>query len=91
MARIASQLAASSLRPPRGGRRAPHFNRPPCCRRGPSRAICALLGNMCSLGVRSLGVSCELCHHAAVLNVEPWQNVQARRKPARGSWEPRSS
>jgi hypothetical protein len=30
------------------------------------------LGNMRSLGVRSLGVSCELCHHAAVLSVEPW-------------------
>jgi hypothetical protein len=30
------------------------------------------LGNMRSLGVRSLAVSCELCHHAAVLSAEPW-------------------
>jgi hypothetical protein len=29
------------------------------------------LGNMRSLGVRSLAVSCELCHHAAVLSAEP--------------------
>jgi hypothetical protein len=30
------------------------------------------LVNMRSLGVRSLAVLCELCHHAAVLNAEPW-------------------
>jgi hypothetical protein len=28
------------------------------------------LGNMRSLGVRSLAVSCSLCHHAAVVDVE---------------------
>jgi hypothetical protein len=28
------------------------------------------LGNMRSLGVRSLAVSCILCHHAARLNVD---------------------
>jgi hypothetical protein len=27
---------------------------------------------MRSLGVRSLAVSCELCHHAAVLSAGPW-------------------
>ena len=27
---------------------------------------------MRSLGVRSLAVSCMLCHHGAVLSVEPW-------------------
>jgi hypothetical protein len=30
------------------------------------------LGNMRSLGVRLLAVSCTLCHHAAVLSAEPW-------------------
>jgi hypothetical protein len=30
------------------------------------------LGNMRSLGVRSIAITCELCHHAAVLSVEPW-------------------
>jgi hypothetical protein len=30
------------------------------------------LGNMRSNGVRSLAVSCTLCHHAAVLSAEPW-------------------
>jgi hypothetical protein len=30
------------------------------------------LGNMRSLGVRSLAVSGDLCHHAAVLSVERW-------------------
>jgi hypothetical protein len=32
------------------------------------------LGNMRSLGVRSIAVTCELCHHAAVLSVEPWHD-----------------
>jgi hypothetical protein len=32
------------------------------------------LGNMRSLGVRSLAVSCELCHHTAVLSAEPWSD-----------------
>ena len=30
------------------------------------------LGNMRSLGVRSLAVTCELCHHDAVLSAERW-------------------
>jgi hypothetical protein len=30
------------------------------------------LGNMCSLGVRSLAVICKLCHHEAVLPAERW-------------------
>jgi hypothetical protein len=32
----------------------------------------ARIGNMRSLRVRSLAASCELCHHAALLNAEPW-------------------
>jgi len=30
------------------------------------------LANMRSLGVRSLAVTCELCHHAAVVDVARW-------------------
>ena len=30
------------------------------------------LGNMRSLGVRSLAVTCELCHHRAVLPADRW-------------------
>lgn len=30
------------------------------------------LGNMRELGVRSLAVTCELCHHEAVLSAERW-------------------
>jgi hypothetical protein len=30
------------------------------------------LRNMRAQGVRSLSVTCELCHHAAVLSVEAW-------------------
>ena len=30
------------------------------------------LGNMRSLGVRSLAVTCELCHHEAVLPADRW-------------------
>jgi hypothetical protein len=32
------------------------------------------LGNMRSQGVRSLSVSCWLCHHGAVLPVDRWPN-----------------
>jgi hypothetical protein len=32
------------------------------------------LGNMRAQGVRSLSVTCELCHHAAVLSVDPWSD-----------------
>jgi hypothetical protein len=30
------------------------------------------LGNMRELGVRSLAVTCELCHHEAVLQADDW-------------------
>ena len=30
------------------------------------------LGNMRSLGVRSLAVTCEVCHHRAVLPADRW-------------------
>ena len=30
------------------------------------------LGNMRAHGVRSLDVSCWLCHHRAILSAEPW-------------------
>ena len=30
------------------------------------------LGNMRELGVRSLAVTCELCHHQAVLPADRW-------------------
>ena len=33
------------------------------------------LGNMRSLGVRSLFVTCELCHHEAVLPAERWADA----------------
>jgi hypothetical protein len=31
-----------------------------------------MLGNMLAQGVRSLSVSCWLCHHDAVLGVDRW-------------------
>jgi hypothetical protein len=31
-----------------------------------------MLGNMRRKGVRSLAVSCAICHHQAVLDVEAW-------------------
>jgi hypothetical protein len=44
------------------------------------------LGNMRSLGVRSLFVTCELCHHAAVLSAERWGDATLVRgiPPAHG-------
>jgi hypothetical protein len=33
------------------------------------------LGNMRSLGVRSLAVTCELCHHEAVLSAYEWPDA----------------
>ena len=33
------------------------------------------LGNMRELGVRSLFVTCELCHHVAVLPADRWGDV----------------
>jgi hypothetical protein len=32
------------------------------------------LGNMREIGVRSLDVSCCLCHHQSVLNTDRWHN-----------------
>jgi hypothetical protein len=32
------------------------------------------LGNMRANGVRSLAVSCHLCHHQAVLSADPWSD-----------------
>jgi hypothetical protein len=32
------------------------------------------LGNMRQNGVRSLAVSCVICHHEATLNVEAWSD-----------------
>jgi hypothetical protein len=33
------------------------------------------LGNMRSLGVRSLAVACELCHYEAVLAADEWSDL----------------
>jgi len=33
------------------------------------------LGNMCELGVRSLAVTCGLCHHQAVLPADRWSDA----------------
>lgn len=33
------------------------------------------LGNMRELGVRSLFLTCELCHHEAVLSVDRWNDT----------------
>jgi len=30
------------------------------------------LGNMRRHGVRSLAVACSICHHEAIISVEPW-------------------
>lgn len=32
------------------------------------------LGNMRELGVRSLAVTCSLCHHEAVLSADRWED-----------------
>jgi hypothetical protein len=32
------------------------------------------LGNMRATGVRSLSVSCMLCHHEAVVDAAPWHD-----------------
>ena len=45
------------------------------------------LGNMRELGVRSLAVTCELCHHEAVLQADDWGDTvlaSARLPSARG-------
>ena len=33
------------------------------------------LANMRASGVRSLAVTCELCHHEAVMNVDPFDDA----------------
>jgi len=43
------------------------------------------LGNMRSLGVRSLAVTCELCHHGAVLPADEWSDTVLMRT----FWGPR--
>jgi hypothetical protein len=49
------------------------------------------LGNMRSLGVRSLVVTCELCHHEAILPTDRWPDAvlvrafRPRMVPAAGS------
>lgn len=32
------------------------------------------LGNMRQHGVRSLSVTCSICHHEAIMSAEPWQD-----------------
>jgi hypothetical protein len=38
----------------------------------PAPPLPMTLGNMCANGVRSLSVSCWLCHHGTVLAVDRW-------------------
>jgi hypothetical protein len=40
--------------------------------RSPAPLVPMTLANMRAQGVRSLSVSCWLCHHGAVLGVDPW-------------------
>ena len=45
----------------------------PMSHRKPSYAFTPMtLGNMRELGARSLAVTCELCHHEAVLQADRW-------------------
>jgi len=46
------------------------------------------LANMRSLGIRSLAVTCELCHHAAVVDVARWLGRALYRRLARGRCAP---
>jgi hypothetical protein len=41
------------------------------------------LGNMRAQGVRSLAVTCWLCHHGAVMSADPWPMKSACRGSAR--------
>ena len=55
-------------------RRDPHDDAP--AKRRPSyRGPPMTLGNMRAQGVRSLSVSCWLCHHGAVLSADGWSDV----------------
>ena len=47
-----------------------HDHRSPLVRASPSLPM--TLGNMRALGVRSLAVTCELCHHEALLAADEW-------------------
>jgi hypothetical protein len=44
----------------------------PLMPRSPAPSVSMTLANMRQQGVRSLSVSCWLCHHAAVLAVDRW-------------------
>jgi hypothetical protein len=43
--------------------------------RSPAPSHPMTLGNMREQGVRSLAVSCWLCHHGAVLTVDRWPDA----------------
>ena len=43
------------------------------------------LGNMRRLGVRSLAVSCSICHHEAIMSAEPWPD-ESRCRPSGRAW-----
>jgi hypothetical protein len=48
----------------------------PMNRRTPSHAFTPMtLGNMRELGVRSLAVTCELCHSKAILSADRWPDT----------------
>jgi hypothetical protein len=47
--------------------------------RSPAPSLPMTLGNMRANGVRSLSVSCWLCHHDAVLAVDAWSDDGCRR------------
>jgi hypothetical protein len=42
--------------------------------RSPARPIPMTLGNMRAQGVRSLAISCWVCHHGAVLGADAWSD-----------------
>ena len=44
---------------------------------GPYRGGPMTLANMRAQGVRSLSVSCELCHHAVLMNVDAFDDAVA--------------
>jgi hypothetical protein len=61
-------LRSASFRPPRRRGILPGMSTRPRSQAGPPMT----LGNMRANGVRSLAVSCHLCHHQAVLSADPW-------------------
>jgi hypothetical protein len=40
--------------------------------RNPYPVLPMTLGNMRALGVRSIAVTCDLCHHQATVSADPW-------------------